>query len=262
MTEEQQERYARHIVLPGIGAEGQERLLAARALIVGAGGLGSPVALYLAAAGVGRIGIVDADSVSLSNLQRQVIHTVADVGRPKVDSAMDKMQAINPGVRVDAMPAFLTADNAAGIIADYDFVVDATDNFAAKFLISDACVAAGKPFSYGGVLRFGGQTMTHLPGTACLRCVYGDEPPAGTVPRNEEAGVLGSVVGMLGTVQATEVLKFFTGAGGLLTDRLLMFDALTMAFRSIGVARNRACHACGAAAARPRQAGGQSHNVI
>lgn len=245
MNEEQLKRYARHLVLPGVGHEGQERLLAAKALIIGAGGLGSPVSLYLAAAGVGRIGIVDADTVSMSNLQRQVIHTMADEGRPKVESAREKMNAINPDVKVDTYCTMLDADSAADIITPYDFIIDATDNFRTKFLISDTCVALGKPFSYAGVLRFGGQTLTHLPSTACLRCLYADEPPAGTVPRNEEAGILGSVVGMLGTIQATEVLKYFTGAGNLLAGKLLSFDALTMEFRKVSVPHNPSCRSCG-----------------
>lgn len=244
MTEEQESRYARHLCLPGVGPEGQQRIMDGSVLIVGAGGLGSPVALYLAAAGVGHIGIADADSVTISNLQRQVIHTTDDIGRDKVESAREKMQAINPDIKVDTYTAFIGQDNAADIFAGYDFIVDATDNFSAKFLISDVCVAIGKPFSYGGVLRFGGQTMTHLPGTACLRCIYGAEPPAGTVPRNEEAGVLGSVVGMLGTIQATEVLKFLTGAGSLLTNRLLMFDAAAMDFRTLALNLNDNCPAC------------------
>ncbi len=245
MDETQMKRYARHLVLPGIGSDGQERIMSGRVLVVGAGGLGSPVSLYLAAAGVGRIGIVDADCVDMSNLQRQVIHTMADVGRPKVESAREKMLAINPDTRVDALRARLDASNASELIADYDFVVDATDNFASKFLISDTCVASGKPFVYGGVLRFGGQAFTHLPATACLRCVYGGVPPEGTVPRNEEAGVLGAVVGVIGTIQATEALKFLTGAGRLLTDRLLMFDAMTADFRTLAVKRNANCAACG-----------------
>lgn len=245
MTEEQLQRYARHTVLQGVGAEGQERIMASSALIVGAGGLGSPAALYLAAAGVGRIGLADADCVSLSNLQRQVIHTTADVGRAKVDSAREKMLAVNPGVRVDTYRAMLTPGNAGQIIGGYDFIIDATDNFGAKFLINDVCTAQGKPFSYAGVLRFAGQAMTHLPGTACLRCLYGGEPPAGEVPSGEEAGVLGSVVGILGTVQATEALKFFSGAGSLLAGRLLAVDALTMQFRTLSVAKAAACPACG-----------------
>ena len=245
MTAEQMQRYARHTVLPGVGAEGQERIMASSALIVGAGGLGSPAALYLAAAGVGRIGLADADCVSLSNLQRQVIHATADIGRPKVESAREKMLAVNPGVRVDALRAFFDSGNAADLVADYDFVVDATDNFAAKFLVSDTCVALGKPFSYGGVLRFGGQSLTHVPGSACLRCLYGAPPPDGTVPANDEAGVLGSVVGIVGTVQATEALKYLAGAGSLLANRLLTIDALSMQFHTIGVAPDARCPACG-----------------
>lgn len=244
MNEEQLKRYARHIVLPGIGLEGQEKLLAAKALVIGVGGLGSPVALYLAAAGVGRIGIADADTVSVSNLQRQVIHTTADEGRPKVESAREKMKAINPGVSVDTYCTMIDDKSAPEIISGYDFIIDATDNFKTKFLINDVCVALGKPFSYGGVLRFGGQTLTHLPSTPCLRCLYVDEPPGGTVPRNEDAGVLGSVVGILGTIQATEAIKYFTGAGSLLTGRLLSFDALAMEFRTLSIFANPSCRAC------------------
>ena len=241
----QRRRYARHLVLDGVGEAGQERIMAGSVLVVGAGGLGSPVALYLSAAGVGRIGIVDGDTVDASNLQRQVIHATADIGRPKVESAREKMLAVNPGVRVDALHAFFGSGNAAGLVADYDFVVDATDNFAAKFLVSDTCVALGKPFSYGGVLRFGGQSLTHVPGSACLRCLYGAPPPDGTVPANDEAGVLGSVVGIVGTVQATEALKYLAGAGSLLANRLLTIDALSMQFHTIGVAPDARCPACG-----------------
>jgi molybdopterin/thiamine biosynthesis adenylyltransferase len=214
-------------------------------LIIGAGGLGAPVALYLAAAGVGTIGIVDGDVVDLSNLQRQVIHHTPDVGRPKVLSAKEKMLAINPGIKVQTYQEFLTAANALDIIADYDFIVDGTDNFPVKFLINDACVMAGKPFSHGGILRFEGQTMTHVPGSACYRCLFKEPPPANAVPTCSQAGVLGAIAGMLGTIQAAETLKYLTGVGELLTDKLLTFNAKTMDFRKINVHHTDACPICG-----------------
>lgn len=252
MTEEQALRYSRHIALQGVGAEGQERIMASRVLIVGAGGLGSPVALYLAAAGVGHIGLADADNVSLSNLQRQVIHATSDVGRPKVESAREKMRAVNPDVSVRTYCEFLNVDNARSLIADYDFIVDATDNFESKFLINDICIEAGRPFSYGGVLGFCGQTMTHLPGTACLRCIYGSAPPAGTAGLESDKGVLGSIVGMIGSIQATETLKYLAGTGELLTDRLFMFDAASAEFRLPRTSPNAACKGCGSEARRHR----------
>ena len=240
-AEEQIQRYSRHILLQDVGVEGQERIMNARVLVVGAGGLGAPVSLYLAAAGIGRIGIVDADEVDLSNLQRQVIHFTQDVGVPKVESAKEKMLAINPDVQVDTFHEYLALD----IIRDYDFVVDGTDNFPVKFLINDACVMAGKPFSHGGILRFNGQTFTHLPGTACYRCFFKEPPPAGAVPTCSQAGVLGAIAGMLGTIQAAETLKYFTGVGQLLTNRLLTFDAKTMQFRTIPVRQRPSCEICG-----------------
>jgi thiazole biosynthesis adenylyltransferase ThiF len=244
-SEEQLYRYSRHIILQEVGVEGQARILDAKVLIIGAGGLGSPAALYLAAAGVGTIGIADADCVDLTNLQRQVIHFTADVGRPKVESAADKMRALNPDVTVRAYRELVTAANALEIIAPYDFVIDGTDNFAAKFLINDACVKARKPFSHGGILRFDGQTMTVRPGqSACYRCVFGEAPPANAVPSCSQAGVLGPVAGMLGTIQAVEALKFAAGADGLLTDRLLMFNARTLDFRKVQVRRRANCPAC------------------
>ena len=244
-TEEQIERYSRHILLKDVGVEGQEKIMSASVLVVGAGGLGAPVALYLAAAGIGRIGIVDADEVDLSNLQRQVIHFTKDVGTPKVESARRKMEAINPDVKVETFHKFMDSSNALDIIKDYDFVVDGTDNFPVKFLINDACVMAGKPFSHGGILRFQGQTFTHLPGTACYRCMFKEPPPAGAVPTCSQAGVLGAIAGMLGTIQAAEVLKYFTGVGELLTNRLLTFDAKTMQFRTIPVTQRASCPICG-----------------
>lgn len=244
-TEEELNRYSRHILLKDVGVEGQEKIRQGKILIIGAGGLGAPVALYLAAAGVGTIGIVDGDVVDLSNLQRQVIHFTADVGVPKVESAKAKMLAINPNVKVNTYREFLMADNALDIISDYDFIVDGTDNFPVKFLINDACVKAGKPFSHGGILRFEGQTFTHLPGTACYRCLFKSPPPANAVPTCSQAGVLGAIAGMLGTIQAAETLKYLTGVGELLTDRLLTFNAKTMEFRKIKTRRQDNCPVCG-----------------
>ena len=244
-TEEELLRYSRHILLKDVGVEGQEKIRNGKVLVVGAGGLGAPVALYLAAAGVGTIGIVDGDVVDLSNLQRQVIHFTGDVGHPKVESARDKMLAINPNVKVNTIREFLMSDNALDIIKDYDFIVDGTDNFPVKFLINDACVMAGKPFSHGGILRFEGQTFTHLPGTACYRCLFKSPPPANAVPTCSQAGVLGAIAGMLGTIQAAETLKYLTGVCELLTNKLLTFNAKTMDFRKINTRRQASCAICG-----------------
>ena len=245
-SEEQLHRYSRHILLREVGVEGQLKLARARVLIVGAGGLGSPAALYLGAAGVGTLGIVDGDRVELSNLQRQIIHAAADLAKLKAYSAAESITAINPEVRVRTYPLKLAADNIADILGDYDFVIDGSDNFATKFLVNDACVLAGIPFSYGGVLRFEGQTMTVMPGqSACFRCIFRQPPPAEAVPTCSEAGILGAVAGMLGTIQAVEALKFIIGAGRLLTDFLLRFDALSMDFRKIGIKRQAQCPVCG-----------------
>lgn len=245
-TDEQLHRYSRNILLREIGVEGQARLCDARVLVVGAGGLGSPAALYLAAAGVGTIGIVDYDRVDTTNLQRQILHTTEDIGRAKVDSAAAAIRSLNPDVRVVPVNRMLRAENVLEIIRDYAFVLDGSDNFSAKFLVNDACVLSGIPFSHGGVLGFTGQTMTVIPGeSACYRCIFRQPPPAGTVATCSEAGVLGSVAGMLGSIQATEALKYLAGAGQLLTDTLLQFDALTMRFRSVQLARQNSCPVCG-----------------
>lgn len=245
-SEEQLQRYSRHILLPEIGIEGQARILEAKVLIIGAGGLGAPAALYLAAAGVGTIGIADGDRVDLTNLQRQVIHFTADVGRPKVESAAAKMRAINPGIQMRTYDQLVSAANILEILADYDFIIDGTDNFAAKFLINDACVKADKPFSHGGILRFDGQTMTVRPGqSACYRCIFQRPPPANAVPSCSQAGVLGPVAGMLGTIQAVEALKFVAGLPDLLTDALLTFNARTFEFRKVRLRRQAGCAACG-----------------
>ncbi len=245
LNEEQINRYSRHIILSDVGVEGQEKILAGKVLIIGAGGLGAPVALYLAAAGVGTLGLVDGDKVDLSNLQRQVIHFTPDVGKPKVLSAKEKIAAINPDVKVITYETRVDSGNISGIIKDYDFIVDGTDNFAAKFLINDACVLGQKPFSHGGILRFDGQAMTYVPGSACYRCVFSAPPPAGAVPTCSQAGILGAVAGMLGTIQAAEVLRYLIGKGELLINRLLIFNALDMKFRSVNFQKNPSCPVCG-----------------
>lgn len=244
-TEEELNRYSRHILLQDVGVEGQEKIRDGKVLVIGAGGLGAPILMYLAAAGVGTLGIVDGDVVDISNLQRQIIHFTPDVGRPKVLSAREKINLINPNVKVITHQEFLEASNALDIIKDYDFVVDGTDNFPVKFLINDACVMAGKPFSHGGILRFEGQTMTHLPGTACYRCLFNAPPPPNAVPTCSQAGVLGAIAGMLGTIQAAEVLKYLTGVGELLTDQLLTFNAKTMDFHKIKTHHRHSCPVCG-----------------
>lgn len=224
-------RYRGHLSLCEIDLAGQKRIAGSRVLVVGAGGLGSPVALYLAAAGIGTIGIVDPDTVSLSNLQRQVMHGTPDIGSPKADSARRAMQRINPEVRVETHPVFLDPDNAPDIIGEYGMVVDCTDNMAARLVIDDTCRALGKPYVYGAVRRFGGQIFTHLPGTMGYRDIFSPDP---SVPVDELPcaidGVLNTVVGVIGTLQATEVVKWAAGTGDLLTDRLLTFDAITMRF--------------------------------
>ncbi|HBC27281.1 MAG TPA: adenylyltransferase, partial [Ruminococcaceae bacterium] len=217
-TNEQLERYSRNIILSEVGVKGQKKLLNARVLIVGAGGLGAPAALYLAAAGVGTIGIADADEVDLSNLQRQIIHTTPDVGKAKVQSAKETMLAINPGITVNTYRTFVASDNVMELIADYDFILDGTDNFPAKFLINDACVLAGKPFSHAGIIRFRGQLMTYVPGRGpCYRCVFKEPPPPDAVPTCRQAGVIGAVAGVIGSLQALEAVKYIVGKGELLT---------------------------------------------
>lgn len=245
MTSEQKRRYSRHILLDGMGKEGQERLINSKVLLIGAGGLGSPNALYLAAAGVGTIGIADGDVVSLSNLQRQVIHFTDDVGKQKVDSAAEKMRKVNPDVKVIAYPEFITESNAMELIKDYDFIIDCTDSFASKYLVNDACILSGKPFCCGGVVKYGGQLMTHIPGSACYRCFFPEPPEKENVETCSTVGVLGCAVGMLGTLQATEAIKYLTGVGTLLTNTLLTFDALTMQFTRIDFSRDDHCPICG-----------------
>jgi len=246
LSEQQIERYSRHIILQQVGGTGQEKLLASGVLIVGAGGLGSPAALYLAAAGVGTIGIIDADNVDLTNLQRQIIHHTPDVGVAKVVSSANKMRELNPDVTVKTYHEWALAANIREIVRDYDFVIDGTDNFPAKFLINDACYFEKKAFSHAGILRFDGQLITVVPGeTTCYRCIFEGPPPAGAVPSCSQAGVLGVLAGVIGSLQATEAIKYILGLGDLLTDTLLTYDALKMQFRRIELKRNPDCPLCG-----------------
>lgn len=247
LTIEQQERYARHIVLEEVGTEGQEKLLNSKVLIIGAGGLGSPASMYLAAAGVGTIGIADADEVDLSNLQRQIIHQTKDVGRVKVDSARETMQAMNPDIKVNTYQMFVDASNIRELIREYDFIIDATDNFEAKFLINDACVSEKKPFCHAGILRFSGQLMTYVPGGGpCYRCVFKEPPPEGAVPTGKQAGIIGAMGGVIGSLQAMEAIKYLLGIGELLTGKLLTYDALTMEIRTVKLPKDTSgCAVCG-----------------
>jgi len=245
LTNEQIERYSRQLILPDIGGKGQEKILRAKVLIIGAGGLGSPCALYLASAGVGRLGIVDSDNVEINNLQRQIVHSTANVGKPKVESAKLRLNAINPEVEVIALNIRLTSENILNIIKDYDIVVDGSDNFPTRYLVNDACVLLKKPLSHAGIFRYDGQAMTILPGQGpCYRCLFPEPPPPGLVPSCQEAGILGAVAGVLGTLQANEVLKYILGSGELLVGRLLVFNALTATFRQVKVPRDPKCPIC------------------
>jgi molybdopterin/thiamine biosynthesis adenylyltransferase len=246
LSEVQIDRYSRQLLLPEVGGLGQEKLLAGKVLLVGAGGLGCPAGLYLAAAGVGTLGIMDPDVVDISNLQRQVAHATPDIGRAKVDSASEKYRAINPDVQIHVYRASLTAANAPTILRAYDFVIDGTDNFAAKFLVADACHFAGKPYAHAGILRWTGQLMTVRPGiTACYRCLFREPPPPGCTISCAQAGVLGALAGVMGTLQATEAIKFLLGSGELLTNRLLVYDALRAHFRTVTLQRDPLCPLCG-----------------
>src|SRR5687767_187233 len=239
-------RYGRHLVLPQVGPVGQRRLKASKVLLVGAGGLGSPAALYLAAAGVGTLGLVDFDVVDITNLQRQVIHGTKDIGRPKLDSASDRIRDVNPNVHVVQYDTALTSANALEIAREYDVVVDGTDNFPTRYLVNDTCVLLGKPNAFGSVLRFEGQASVFATESGpCYRCLFREPPPAGLVPTCAEAGVLGVLPGIVGTIQATEAIKLILGAGDSLAGRLLLIDALSMQFRTIKVRRDPECPACG-----------------
>src|SRR5919204_668026 len=246
LTQDEILRYSRHLIIPDVGVEGQRRLKDARVLMVGAGGLGSPIGLYLAAAGVGHLGIVEFDTVDVTNLQRQVLHGTKDVGRKKVESARDRIGDLNPHVEVVAHEARLTSDNALDIIREYDLVVDGTDNFATRYLVNDACVLLGKPNVYGSIFRFDGQASVFYPGKGpCYRCLYPEPPPPGEVPSCAEGGVLGILPGLIGCIQATEAVKLILGQGSSLVGRLILYDALEMTFREFKVRRNPKCPVCG-----------------
>lgn len=245
LTDNQSKRYSRHIILDGVGTAGQEKLLHAKVLVVGAGGLGSAAIIYLAGAGVGVLGIVDDDTVDLSNLQRQIIHTTADLGREKVLSARETVNAINPDVRVELHKTVFCAENASDLVKAYDIVLDCTDNFPAKFCVNDACVLAKKPFVHAGVVAYKGQMMTYVPGDGpCYRCIFQNPPK--DVPTSREIGILSPLPGVLGCLQAIEAVKYLTGAGTLLTGTLLTLDVRDMSFRRVPLPkRNPACPVCG-----------------
>lgn len=250
LTNEQYSRYARHLTLAEVGLEGQVKLLGSKVLAIGAGGLGSPVLLYLAAAGVGTIGIVDFDVVDASNLQRQVVHSTADVGRPKIDSAADRLLGINPDVKVVKYTERLSSANAMEIIRDYDVLVDGCDNFATRYLTNDACVLLGKPNVFGSVYGFEGQSSVFWPagpqGGPCYRCLFPEPPPPGSVPSCAEGGVLGVLPGLIGLIQATETIKILLGKGQTLAGRLMLYDAMAMSFRTVNIRQNSDCPVCGA----------------
>ncbi|HWO43933.1 MAG TPA: HesA/MoeB/ThiF family protein [Candidatus Eisenbacteria bacterium] len=252
LTPDQIERYSRQIMVPDLGGKAQIRLLQARVLIIGAGGLGSPAALYLAAAGVGTLGLVDADKVELSNLQRQILHTTADLGRPKVDSAADALKRLNPDVKVVAHAERLEEENAAALFAGWDFIIDGSDNFETKFAVNDAAVRLGIPYSHAGIVRLQGQTMTIAPRrSACYRCVFREPPPPSEILSCQQAGILGAVAGIIGSIQATEAIKWLAGLDeGLLLDRLLTYDAKVTRFREVAVKRDPNCKACGSSSPR------------
>ena len=246
LTKSEIERYSRHLILPEVGIDGQRRLKAGRVLCVGAGGLGSPAALYLAAAGVGTIGIIDFDAVDASNLQRQILHSTADVGRSKLQSARDRLSALNPEIRIETHDAALTSKNALALFREYDVILDGTDNFATRYLVNDACVLLGKPNAYGSIFRFEGQASVFaVKDGPCYRCLYPEPPPPGLVPSCAEGGVLGVLPGVIGTIQATESIKLLLGAGSTLVGRLLLYDAWNMRFRELKLRRDPACPVCG-----------------
>ncbi|MBW2579588.1 MAG: molybdopterin-synthase adenylyltransferase MoeB [Deltaproteobacteria bacterium] len=245
-SEEQVQRYSRHIILPEVGVDGQEKLLSSRVLIAGMGGLGSPAALYLAAAGIGTFGLVDFDVVELSNLQRQVIHTTEDLGKPKVKSAEETIKAINPDATVHQYRQRIASETIADIITDYDLVLDGTDNFPTRFLLNDACLLTGKILVYGAVLRFDGQVSVFAPNQGpCYRCFIPEMPPPGAVPSCQQGGILGVLPGVIGILQATEAIKLLIGVGEPLIGRLLLFDALSMEINEVKLRRDPDCPACG-----------------
>ncbi len=244
---EQAQRYSRHIILKGIGVEGQKKLLSSKVLVIGAGGLGAPALMYLAASGVGQLGVADYDKVELSNLQRQIIHKTENVGMSKTASAVNTIREINPDVKAVAYETKITAENIGEIIKDYDFIIDGTDNFSAKFLINDACVLYKKPFCHGGVRGFSGQLMTYVPNQGpCYRCIFEDIPAGEDFESCSQAGIIGTLPGIIGVLQALEAQKYITGTGELLTGRMLIFDGLSMSFREVRLpAENKSCRVCG-----------------
>jgi molybdopterin/thiamine biosynthesis adenylyltransferase/rhodanese-related sulfurtransferase len=246
LSKEEIQRYSRHLIMPEVGMEGQLKLARAKVLMIGAGGLGAPLGLYLAAAGVGRLGIVDFDVVDFTNLQRQITFTTTDVGRPKAQAAKERLAAMNPQIRIDTYETRLTSDNALDLFRDYDIIVDGTDNFPTRFLVNDACVILGKPNVYGSIFRFEGQTTVfNYPGGPCYRCLYPEPPPPGLVPSCAEGGVLGVLPGIVGSLQAMETIKLILGIGQPLVGRLLLFDALAMRFRELRLRKNPSCPVCG-----------------
>ena len=246
LSKDQIARYSRQLILPEIGVQGQQRLLGSSVLIVGAGGLGSPAALYLAAAGVGRLGIIDEETVALSNLHRQILHETAEVGRPKADSAARRLSALNPSVRLQAMRRRVTPENALDVLGGFDVVLDGSDNFPTRYLVNDASVLLGRPLVHGGVIHFGGQVLTILPRrSACLRCVFPEPPAPGVVASCQEAGVVGTAAGVLGSLMAHEALKLLLGVGEPLADRLLIFDGGRSRCREVAVRRDPQCAVCG-----------------
>ena len=246
LSKEEVRRYSRHLIMPEVGLEGQLKLKRARVLMIGTGGLGAPLGLYLAAAGVGHLGLVDFDVVDSSNLQRQVTFTTADVGKPKSEAAKARLLALNPMIEIEAYETRLTSDNALELFRDYDIIVDGTDNFPTRFLVNDACLLLGKPNVYGSIFRFEGQaTVFGYPGGPCYRCLYPEPPPPGLVPSCAEGGVLGVLPGIVGTIQAMETIKLILGSGVPLVGRLLLFDALSMRFRELKLRKNPACPLCG-----------------
>ncbi|MBW2554441.1 MAG: molybdopterin-synthase adenylyltransferase MoeB [Deltaproteobacteria bacterium] len=246
LTDSQIERYSRHIILKEIGGEGQKKILNAKVVIIGAGGLGSPAAYYLAAAGVGKIGIVDSDRADLSNLQRQILHFTKDVGRLKTESAQEKLTAINPDCEVVPHTTRINAKNVLDIIGEYDAVINGSDNFPTRYLINDACIISKTPLFEGAVIGFSGQAITIKPHeSACYRCLYEEPPPPGLIPSCQEAGVMGAIPGVIGIIQATEVIKWILGKGSLLTDRLLIYNGLEMEFNELEISRNPQCPVCG-----------------
>ncbi len=247
LTDEQIDRYSRQIILPNVGGKGQDKILNAKVLVIGTGGLGAPCSFYLAAAGIGKIGLIDCDNVEINNLQRQIAHTTGDIGVPKVESAKKRLNGLNPDVNIQTYSLRVDSTNILDIIKDYDCVVDGTDNFPTRYLANDACVIAKKPLVHAGIFRYDGQIMTILPGEGpCYRCLFPEPPPPGAVPSCQEGGILGVVAGVLGVLQANEVLKLVLWIGNVLSGKLLIFNALDSSFRTVKVPKDKDCPICSA----------------